>query len=420
MADSFEFFGTKSEYEDYKRKNNVVEDIKNPEEQTVVVQQNAFQVISYENAKKIDDTVLNMLRRTRHHHDPQTVYMQSDVSFYDVFYTSSEETIIDDKELLEQARAIRRIYKSYPAYLYAMNIRDMYMEALEEKIGNDLLFSVFTKSGDAKVWIPPVPIYSKRAEDYENGQYGIIDTSEAFDWDDDLIIEIKNTLSEDKNISSAKDVSVTYGVATDNLTIINSDYPEDNAARSHKGVTSVNLADMDELRKIFKGWYQDDTAKESKKLSEEEALKKRAFSKTPERIERDYYLSQLPVLSRSLSDIMNDVALPSKYNPNEMVVDDKSGKPMTRKEHEVRTVFRLLKDAGWDNELKLMHLLGVGSSREYSILKTKQSKKKRRSNKKITTYADSSDDTGMYGDKNVENLEIFSDLDSLKAQIFPD
>lgn len=410
--DSFEFFGTKSEYETYKKENKIAKEDKK-EEPVEDVNKTPVRVISYDDAEIVDENTLRMLRRTRHRYDARTVYMQSDVTFYDSFYTSSDESLIDDKELLNEARAIRRVYKSYPEYMHAMDIRDMYIDALQEKVGNDLLFHSLASYGKI-YWFPPMPIYSKRAVDYEDGRYGIIDTSEVFGCDDDEIEDVLNDWYKYKQLpENPGDINAEFSVATDPYTIAlgNTEREPKNA-----GSTSVNLADIDELQRIFRSWNQDDT---SKQKDTKTTLNQRAFSRTPERIIHDYYVSQLPKFSQSFSDMVAGVPAPSTYNPNEMVYDDVSGKPMSRKEYESRRLLRQLKDAGWSDNVQMMRLLGVGSSREYAIMMNKQRKKKRKSNKVARSYSDNGD-TGIYGTENIENLEVYSDLDSLKARMFLD
>lgn len=410
------FFGTKAEYKAFEKTEDKKKESSRNSESTVndVPQENVGIIkISSDDTTVIDEETLRMLKRTRHRNDTKTIYMQSDVSFYDVYYNDSGDGVIDDKELLQEARAINRIYKSYPKYLHALDVRDEYIEKLIEKIGNEDLFIILLRAGGIRYWIPPNPIYSKRAEDYEDGSNGIIDTSVLYEWDDEWLENIiEKRCVEMGFLPDGSDVEIEGSVATDIVSITHSDLVGMDRDATRSGSSSVNLADLNELQKMFKGWYQDDKKGESEQV--DTTLEKRAFSMTPDKIKQEYYMSRVLDMSKEFDNILNGIPNEEPYDPNEMVYDSVLGRPMSRKEHDARTLVRQLKESGWSESLRLMKLLGVGSSREYSIMKKKNKKKKRASNKKSGTYSND-----IYGEFD-RDYSVLSDLDSLKSQMFPD
>lgn len=417
--DDFMFFGTKSEFKSFEQKEGKKKELdsqkrqsseeEHPKENTNIID------ISADDTSVIDDDTLRILKRTRHRNDVQTIYMQSDTSFYDVYYKSSEDSVIDDKELLQEARSINRIYKSYPKYLHALDVRDEYIDKLIDKVGSEELFVTLLRAGGIAYWIPPTPIYSKRAEDYEDGSDGIIDTSVLFDWDDDWLEYIIEKKCVDMGFQpDGSDIEVTGSVCTDIPTINHSDLVGIDHDARNSGGKSVNLSDMDELQKMFRGWYQDDTDK-AKSEKTDNSLEERAFSMTPDKIRQRYFMSRVADMNKEFNNALNGIPNEEPYDPNEMVYDPVLGRPMSRKELESRTLIRQLKESGWTESLRLMKLLGVGSSREYSIMKNKNKKRKRTKNKKRSgTYAND-----IYGELDT-GYQALSDLDSLKLQMFPD
>lgn len=420
MADEFIFFGTKSEQQaldKMKKEESSSQKTERRKEADEDDKSNKkIMKISYETSTRVDDATLTMLRRTRHMNDETTVYMQSDIQFYDSFYLH-EDNMIDDEDLLNAARSIRRVYKNYPEYLYASYIRDLYLDAVKEKIGSEEMFSILMRSGGLNCWIPPIPIYSKRAEDYDDGINGIIDTSCLYEWDDDALSELIIQMSKDLGfIGDGSDVEVGGYLVTDNLTISHSDLINEYSDKPARENKSVNLSDMEELQKIFRGWYQDDSESSG---SASQSVTDKAFSRTPNKLIEEYCMSHILDMKKEFRNAIDGVPNEQdQLSPNEMVFDEVLNRPMSRKEHQLRETIRLLERSGWGDTLRLMKLAGVGSSREYSILDRKN-KKKKKSSKKIKSY-EYDDDTGIYGDVGIPKASIFSDLDSLKAQMFSD
>lgn len=419
MADEFIFFGTKSEYRNLAEKENIKIEVEENEQKPI--RKSEVINISAEDGKPISEKMMSTLKRTRHLHDTRTVYMQSDMSFYDVFYKQTEDDIIDDPELLQEARSIRRIYKTYPEYLYALYIRELYIEKLVQKMGSEVMFTTLLRSGGITEWIPPAPIYSKKADDYEYGSNGLINSGDLIDWEDDLLCDLLEQLQIEKGVTEdGSSVEVIGDVLTDHLSICHSDSTGRCNETQQTGRMSVNLSDMNELQQIFRGWYQDDTSKSSKKTTEDRSLSAKAFRNTPERIRQDYYLSKIFDFSKQFQNVLDGISNEPEYDPNELVYDSETSKPMSRKEYDARRLVRTLKDSGWTESLKIMKLLNVGSSREQSILSRKNSAKKKRAKKKVRSYSENTIDTGIYGDRNLDKRELFTDLDKLKAQMYPD
>ena len=98
-------------------------------------------------------------------------------------------------------------------------------------------------------------------------------------------------------------------------------------------------------------------------------------------------------------------------DPNEMVIDAKLNRPMTRREHEQREFVRLLADAGW-SETRMMKHLGVGSKYEQQLMFNKE--KRRNKNYKKAK--------GLINDilGGGSSLEYIDSVDQLRGALFGD
>ena len=132
MADAPVIFGSVSKVNEYNRKNGL-KPIQTETDKKLVSNGNskAFQIGGDGNPEttEVTESELDMLKNILLRGNPEEVFMQEDVSFYDTYYLSNVK--IDDV-LTAEVRKIRRIYRNYTKYLYACYIRDKYMDLLME------------------------------------------------------------------------------------------------------------------------------------------------------------------------------------------------------------------------------------------------------------------------------------------------
>jgi hypothetical protein len=401
------FFGTKTEYQSFKKNTGIVLD--HAEEQQKNDKNSAPRtVIKSDDTTMIDQEILDLLKRTRHRQPVDIVYMQSDISFYDTFYNADDS----QDELTLEARGIKRVYKNYPKYLYAMYIREMYMDRLESKYPNLVIFQSLMAKGLLDDWVPPLPIYSTRADDYEESLTGV-NTSDEFEWkDDDIIKIISDNLNE--MVDDVSEIGIDTDVLTDIMFIrvANGDGSKD--YRSKNVTSSINISELESLQRMFKSWYKpEDVDSEFDKLGD-------VFKNTPAKIRERYYLSLTPDMTGLLDKAMRYESLDSEFlDENEMVFDSVTNKPMSRKELGKRNLIRFLGDAGWDT-VKLMREMNVGSNYERSKLNDKNRNKKKPGS--VVTESDKpweNESYDIYGDPMNSETVQFSDFNSMMDTMFP-
>lgn len=356
------FIGTVEEYEEYQK----------TEKPTGVIEGKGNR-ISFADIPELSEEDAKIIRQTRLHNNPYEVYMQSDSSFYDDHYNKSEDEVeYFDKEFLEEVRAIRRIYKNYPDWNYAMNLRDRYIDQLIDKYGGEELFQARYRAGLVDEWMPPKPVYSTSSPDYKaylEGKLGYLN-----EWDDEGIIEnIKLVVEEfqERTGITPDDIEIVGSVMTDPLElryggiIKDSRRPIYTTGGSNNTFDGVSTNSIDELQKMIQSWIAPDTV-EQEKISLDGM-----FALTKEQIEKLYY-TQPFVSCGGIAKAMEQGDIEEiEEDMNEMVIDSVTGRPMTRRELGKREFVRYLKEHGWD-ELRLMRHLGVGSNFELKFMEHKQ------------------------------------------------
>lgn len=366
-------------------------------------------LISSDDIEPISDEKLLILNQTRCRHDPYTVYMQSDVSFYDQFYLSSDNDIGIPKDIVDDAKSIRRIYKDRFRYLDALIARERYMEAIIEKYGGDELYDIYASAGLVKEWVPPFPIYSRSAPDYELFQT-IGFSVEIGDWDDDLIMDITEEFAGDVDIEN---MAVVGGVLVDPrkrryVTLSNELRRSPIRQLPHnKSLGSVDASDLQGLQQMFTSWFKnDDEPSESVNQPSVEY-----YSDTPKKIRERYYSKSAIDLRGVLSEAMKNGGVPEvdDWDPNRMVVDSVTNRPMSSKELRMREFIRLAGVSGW-NEYRLMQYLGVGSSYELKLMERKRKGRKKAAKKAKSIMTD------IVGDDPVS----ISNITELDALLFDD
>ena len=300
--------------------------------------------------------------------DPEVIYMQQDVGFYDSYYLS--EVRIDD-DLLAEARKIRRIYRNYTKYMYACYIREKYLSCIEEKYKLDTVLK-YTGSETIviprDVFIPPYPIYSKNAEDYEkvmNGNY-LPDEDTEFEMPStEEIEELMDSLLSYTGRDTMDISSVPGGIETYRPVLEFYDNDDISHSSRYSHPSSVSITDLDALQKMIRSWHKKEEA------DEEQTRARIPFPKSEEGVRQQY----MDELAYYIADHIDDAN--KEPDENEMVYDEVTRKPMTRKELQRRKFLRMLsEDCGWDM-VKLMSQLNVGSKMERKILRNKKKNKKK-------------------------------------------
>lgn len=322
----------------------------------------------------VTEEEINMLNNIKLRNNPDVICMQEDFSFYDDYYLSNVK--IDDV-LLAEARKIRRIYRDYEKYMYACYIREKYLSCLEEKYGTDTLLR-YTKNNTIMVprdvFIPPYPIYSKNAKDYDAVMSGTY-TPKQEDIDPPseeelmrVMDSLKESLGRNVGIETTPGGILTFrpGLAL---------YDGENITHSSKwsGPSSVSVTDLDSLQKMIRSWHRKEDAKM------EQTRSRIPFPKSEEGI-KQWYLNELAYVIEDYMAKENQ-----EDDENEMTYDEISKKPMTKKELNRRKTLRMLaNNCGWDM-VKLMSQLNVGSKMERKVMRNKQ-KGKKKAIKKATDF----------------------------------
>lgn len=357
--------------------------------------------IAYDNMDPISDEDLKLLKQTRNRHDALTVYMQPDEHFYDEFYHRDSS---EDVELLAEAKKIKRLYKSYPKYLYAMYIRDTYIDSLVQKYGGQDRFDMMWSLGAINEWIPPTPLFSKTSPDYQQYLDGRLIIMSRPDNDYDEFEKQVELLTEEKDLDTDS-IGVVGDVITEPIMLKNLDCHEDsvNYSRrySNNTINGVSTNDLIALQQMFRQWYRDDTVANTTTKSE-------LFMNTPESIRARYYTKPLVDMK---GQKFGGPIIEQELDPNEMVMDLKLNRPMTRAELGQREFIRMLSNAGW-NELRMMKYLGVGSKYEQQLMFQKQ-KRHKMAKKKATGLIDA-----IVG--NDSDIGYIDSIDQLRGALFDD
>jgi hypothetical protein len=357
--------------------------------------------IAYDNMDPISDDDLKILKQTINRHDAQTVYMQSDIGFYDEYYHEDDSI---EGDLLREAKKIRRIYKSYPKYLYAMYIRNLYLDFLADKHGGPDRFETYFSMGIINEWIPPIPVFSKSSSDYEQYKSGVIELNSVEFIDDDKLSEHAKLITEEEGID-INEVGVTGDVMTSPVVLrhINdsSTVTGITARSNNNAINGVDMDDLISIQNMFRSWYRPQVDTNVKPIED-------LFSNTPEKIRERFYTS--PIVDMGESKFGGDI-VEIEPDPNEMVIDKTLNRPMTRKEYEQREFIRLMSRAGW-NEVRMMRYLGVGSKYEQQLMFNKE-KRKNKANKKAKGLIDDILGGGS-------SMEYIDSIDQLKGALFGD
>lgn len=373
------FFGTTDDEKEYLKKQgieiNVTDDDKSNSDSTI--RNNSRFKIDVDELEPLTDEELRILTRARHRNDPHTVYMQSDLSFYDKFYMDGD----NEDEIVTEVHRMRRIYKDFRSYYQANMLREAYMKWLlyEKFDGDENMFMIMVNSSNPEYYIPPIPIYSvKSSKEKPLDVFAMFQLDSL--WEEPSDEDVKNILEymskdvEDVDLGKNPGDGIYSDVET-NLAVIEccEDIMLVEEERSN-GKTVKNVTQ--EVRDIINSWYRSDN-------NASNDLADRVFSKTPSAIKENYYKRAFGVVT---SDEVHRLATDLNYDGenhidwNELVYDDVSGRPMSRLELSKRRLIRDLGQCGW-NELDLMGMMNVGTQYERRQLARKEQRKMKSRNK---------------------------------------
>ena len=342
--------------------------VKEPVKSTVKPTEKAF-VIANEEVTTVDKSELDLLDNIILKHNPHEVYMRRDVDVYDQLYFIDNNEM--SNELLKEVRGLRRIYRNYRQYLYACWLRDLYLDSLEEQYSSDDLSIMRYKDGKKVItippgtFIPPVPIYSRHAEDWEQVQNGTFSISNAImQEDEDKMLEFMDRFYYSLDID-INDVGVTTGVQVDRR-VMNIELRDNELEQSrYSAPKSVNVSDLDSIQKYMRYWFKKD--EDDKEYTREKV----PFPKSPDGMKK---LTEMALGMKILEDYANR---DTPVDGNQMVYDERLKKNMTLTEYNKRTSLRTVCELGGWDIVKVMQQLNVGSKYERKMAQ----RKNRRSNK---------------------------------------
>lgn len=396
------FIGFEEDYKEYK-------EVK--EKETTVGTGNKIASVDMPDISQAD---LDIIMKSKKRHDCFTVYMQSDMSFYDDYYNMEEHT--DEfitKELMNKAKGIKRIYKNFMAYNEALKIRNKYIDALIDKYGGPDMFNLRLRAGGVTDWIPPRPIYSKNSPDYKYYLEGKFESSS--EWNDEFLINAMTKYMDQFAASHNLDeIEASVKVLTDPRLIYDLKYVDtDNTKRAgirrdvrfqENTINGMSPYDTEGMMDVVRSMI----APETVKVEDNSVNKNEFFRLTKERIEEDFYLTA-PISTNDLKTSMDQGYYEEpEEDLNEMIVDPESHKPMTKREYQSRVLIReLSKTSGW-NELRLMYAFGIGNSYEWKRLKQKE-RRRRNARKKAQSFINELDILG----EDVQSVSTIGELDDI-------
>ena len=398
------FIGFEEDYKEYK-------EVK--EKETTVGTGNKIASVDMPDISQAD---LDIITKSRKRHDCFTVYMQSDMSFYDEYYNMEEkpdEFVTED--LMKKVKTIKRIYKNFLSYNAAMKLRDKYIDTLIDKYGGPEMFSLKLRAGAVVDWIPPIPVYSKNSPDYKYYLEGKIGSSDT-EWNDDFLIEtMKRYTKQFEETHDVDKIEVSVQVLTDPRLIYDLKYVDHDNRPKRPGITldakfqentinGMSPYDTEGMMEVVRSMI----APETTKVPDQTVNQNEFFRLTKDRIEEDFYLTA-PISTDDLTpSLKQGYYKEPEEDLNEMMVDPESHKPMTKREYLSRKLIReLSRESGW-NELRLMYTFGIGNSYEWKRMKQKE-KRRRKARKQAQSFMNSMDILG----EDVKTVSTIGELDDI-------
>ena len=308
-----------------------------------------------EKLEPMSEEELYNLKRVRLRHESDTVYMQSDVGFYDYFYREGDTA----DPLTIAAHQLKRVYMNAEDYFYALDVRDAYIQALiDDKFGgNEFKFNCAMNEGE--LYVPPVPFYSKRAKDYELVSKGIYMMPVEGESEEEMkrkAVEFVEEWWELRPEMSPKDVVFFEDALTDYQLIKELSKTDSGGLRSSQtGQLVMSVSDIRKVEETLSSIYR---GRQAPKTENE-----RLFSRTPAHYKKLYDQSFKMPVSEMLHKYLNGEVDEDAVDLNAMVYDPETNRSMTYGELRKRQLVRQLSMLGWD-KLPLMKALNVGSAFE--------------------------------------------------------
>lgn len=373
------FFGSREDEIHYYAKKGL-DAPERPDEEKPKVEEVEVQVLDLATLDPITDAERRIIERTRCEHDPLTVYMQSDVQFYDIFYNNEE---VATTPILKQVRSLRRVYRDYRKYKEAMRIRDEYLDYLLDTKYNgdsDLFETMVLGSSDPADWIPPKPIFNNTTgKSFADLERDLLNLDSL--WTEPTEEQVRSVINylQSKDSLKGEDISDVYTVPMADPDIVIGmeevmseihDMEKEARKSNRRALTNVNTNVKDIIRSWYNTTSQDDEKKEDTS---------NFFYYSKDKILERYYAGMITYKpDPRIDEIMRnpDVdreTLMSNYDPSVMVYDKETSRPMTEKELNKREMVRMLGKCGW-NELDMMKFFDVGTRFERSKLERKERK----------------------------------------------
>ena len=374
-------YGSVQSVDKFNKANGIVKPVEAPAKKnnSVKPSEGAF-VIADETVTEVTEDELALLDNIILKNDPNLVYMRSDIEAYDSLYFTDNSDIAN--ELLKEVRGLRRVYRNYRQYLYACYLRDKYLDSLEQQFHTD--DDTIMRFKDTRrvvnlppgTFIPPVPIYSRHAEDWDKVKNGTFSVSNIImQADEDAALEAFDRFRSSIDVS---DMQFVTGVMTDRR-IMNSELADNELENSRfsNATKSVNVADLDAVQKYMRYWFK-------KEKEEDDSIRSKVpFPKSEEGMRK---LTEMALGMEVLENYYSKKD--DSTDDNEMVFDEVLQKPMSRKEYNRRMSLRTVCDAGGWDIVKVMSQLKIGSKYERRLAKSK-SKRNHKIKKQVDSFMSS-------------------------------
>ena len=276
------------------------------------------------------------------------------------------------------------------------------------------MYDFYSSIGAIKDWIPPIPIYSKTSPDYDKYKNGYYSCEDETMWDDDELVKLIQDKLQEVFEGETDNIGMVADVETRPIVLAHSGLQEERTNNSivYRGtpnntIGTISANDIEGLEKMIKSWWQDDDTSKADNQSEQNI---ELFKDSADSIREQYYNESLIDMSK-LNKAFEDgyYQADDEFDPDKMVVDPVSNRPMTAMELQTRELIRHLSKNGW-NELRLLQQLGVGGRYELRLLEQK------RRNRKIANKKASA----LVADVIGSDIDIVDDVDSLEQLLFDD
>lgn len=130
-------------------------------------------VIDTANIPPLTEDDIKFLKGVKIRNNNQIIYMQPDISYYDMMYNIKDD---DSKEMqiLKNVMGLKRRYSVYTEYLDALDtIKEYIRTFIYDKYGGEDIFNIYYSLDNISIWKPPIPRFNKNSEEYDNYLLGM-------------------------------------------------------------------------------------------------------------------------------------------------------------------------------------------------------------------------------------------------------